>query len=101
GRRRRGAGRLEARLRTHEPLLAATRERLAALPERERLLERRTALLERRHDLDELVTGLLVAEVGDVVGFGHGSHANRGPPRAPAAVHRGGRRSRRPRPPRA
>ena len=52
-----------------EPVLAGGRERLAALPERERLLERRAARLEAAHDVDQLLTGLLVG----LVGLSHGS----------------------------
>src|SRR5690606_4590358 len=62
----RGTRRVEAGLRTDEPLLAATRERLAALPEAERLLECRCPLLESGDDLHQLVARLFVAEGGDV-----------------------------------
>src|SRR5690606_26358058 len=65
-----------AAARAVEPLLAARGERLAALPQRERALERLGAGLEARHDLDELVAGLLVAELGDGSRFGCGHRSS-------------------------
>src|SRR5690606_8119425 len=87
----RGTRRVEASLRTDEPLLATTRERLAALPEAERLLEGRCPLLESGDDLHQLVARLFVAEGGDIgpVLVGPGLVRTGGVGHAPSLLSRG------------